>query len=428
MAAPQKTPRSCAVYMLTQILGEGRLMAELAQSGAMEGLQPADRARAQRLTMDTLRGLERADRILSKFMRKAPPLFVQNALRLGTVELCTGGDAHGIVNDAVNLVAANKRAQAFKGMVNAVLRKVADKGPQEWQILRVPRMPKWLRGPLVAAYGPEKVGAFETVQFNTPPLDISPKSHTDLDALAQSLDGHVMLGGTIRINNPGQVSALPGFDQGDWWVQDAAAALAVRALGGDIAGKTALDLCAAPGGKTMQLAAAGAHVTAIDISNNRLNRVRENLDRTGLQATVVAQNALEHQGSYDIIVLDAPCSATGTIRRHPDLPYSKDGAKFDQLFQLQSDLLDHAIDLLAPGGQLVYCTCSLFPDEGECQIEDALARHPNLSVNPKQFDHLPLGADLKTEEGGLRLTPDMFSDTGGIDGFYIAVLHKSGPH
>ncbi len=132
--------------------------------------------------------------------------------------------------------------------------------------------------------------------------------------------------------------------QGDWWVQDAAAALPVRLLG-DIAGKTVLDICAAPGGKTMQLAAAGAQVTALDVSEHRLKRVHENLERTDLKATVIAQNALEHNGSYDIILLDAPCSATGTIRRHPDLPYSKDGAKFTQLFQLQSDLIDHAVSL-----------------------------------------------------------------------------------
>jgi len=423
MAGPNKTPRSCAVYMLTQILGEGRLMAELSQSTAMDGLDPADRARAQRLTLDTLRGLERADRIMAKFMRKAPPLFVKNVLRLATVELCHGGDAHGIVNEAVNLVAGNKRAQAFKGMVNAVLRKVAEKGPQEWHILRVPRLPKWVRDPLVAAYGPQSVTEFETVQFQTPPLDLTRKDPTTITALATKLGGDIVLGGTIRLHSAGQVSALHGFDTGDWWVQDAAAALPVRVLG-DVTGLSALDICAAPGGKTMQLAAAGAEVTAIDISQNRLKRVVENLERTGLSATVIAQNALEHQGAYDIIVLDAPCSATGTIRRHPDLPYSKDGAKFMELFQLQSDILDHAVSLLKPNGRLVYCTCSLFPDEGECQIEDALARHPNMVALTQAYDALPLGPNHRTEEGGLRITPTLLADQGGVDGFYIAVLHK----
>ena len=424
MAAPQKTARSCAVYMMTQILSEGRLMAELSQSGAMEGLSPADRARAQRLTMDTLRALERADRILSKFMRKAPPLYVQNVMRLATMELCTGGDAHGIVNDAVNLVAGNKRAQAFKGMVNAVLRKVADKGPQEWTILRMPRLPKWLRAPLVSAYGPEKVAQFEAVHFQSPPLDITVKNNAHLDALAETLDGEIILGGSVRLKNPGQVSTLPGFDAGDWWVQDAAAALPVRLLG-DIAGKTVLDICAAPGGKTMQLAAAGAQVTALDVSEHRLKRVLENLERTDLKATVIAQNALEHNGSYDIILLDAPCSATGTIRRHPDLPYSKDGAKFTQLFQLQSDLIDHAVSLLNPEGLLVYCTCSLFPDEGECQIEDALVRHKNMAPHPVNYDGLDIPKECLTQEGGLRITPDLLFDKGGLDGFYIAVLRKN---
>ena len=424
MAPHRKTPRSAAVYLLTQILGEGRLLAELVQNGALEGLDPADRARAQRLALDTLRGLERADRILSKHMRKAPPLFVHNVLRLGTVELCTGGDAHGIVNDAVNLVAANKRAQALKGMVNAVLRKVAQHGPEEWKILRVPRLPKWLRGPLVAAYGPEQMGRIEQVQFATPPLDITPKSADQAHILADILGGQVVFGGTVRLHNAGQVSLLPGFADGQWWVQDAAAALPVRLLG-DVAGQTVLDVCAAPGGKTMQLAAGGAHVTALDISENRLKRVYENLDRTQLTATVQAGNALDHQGAYDAIVLDAPCSATGTIRRHPDLPYSKDGAKFGDLFALQAQLLDHAVSLLAPGGRMVYCTCSLFPDEGECQIDDLLARNSAMSVDRSALDRDHIDPEWITSEGGLRLTPDILSDQGGIDGFYMCVLTKA---
>ena len=177
----------------------------------------------------------------------------------------------------------------------------------------------------------------------------------------------------------GQVTALPGFGTGDWWVQDAAAALPVKLLG-DVRGLKVLDMCAAPGGKTLQLAAAGAQVTALDLSEARLERVRENLARTGLEARLIAGDALEHEETYDAVLLDAPCSATGTIRRHPDLPHVHKGERISELIGLQEALLDHALRLVKPGGRLVYATCSLIPDEGECQVDEALLRHSGLSV------------------------------------------------
>ena len=185
-----------------------------------------------------------------------------------------GGDAHGVVNEAVALVGQDKRTFAMKGLVNAILRKVADTGHEQWELLRAPRLPKWLRVPLVEAYGPERVAAIETVQFATPPLDITLKDAAQIDHWAQELGGQIVLGGSIRMTNAGQVSALPGFADGSWWVQDAAAALPVRLLG-DISGKTAIDLCCAPGGKTMQLAAAGAKVMAVDNSQPRMGRVKK---------------------------------------------------------------------------------------------------------------------------------------------------------
>lgn len=192
--------------------------------------------------------------------------------------------------------------------------------------------------------------------------------------------GDILPTGSVRVQGAGQVSALPGYSAGDWWVQDAAAALPVQVLAPK-PGESVLDLCAAPGGKTLQLAAAGAEVTAVDISETRLAKVRENLGRTGLQARVVASDALEFGGSYDAILLDAPCSATGTIRRHPDLPFAKDGSEFGALIELQSQMLAHAWTLLRPGGRLVYCTCSLLPDEGEVQIEEAVQQHPDMQVD-----------------------------------------------
>ena len=397
-------------------------MAELLGAGVLERLEPADRARAQRLALDVLRGLERADRVLDKHVRKNPPLHVRNILRLATVELCSGGDAHGVVNDAVALTAGHKKGQHMKGMVNAVLRKIAADGPVEWAKLRVPRLPKWLRDPLVMAWGGEAVMAMEAAQFAGAPVDITVKD--DAAGWAERLGGVVLPTGSVRLAQAGQVSALPGFSDGAWWVQDAAAALPARLLDAR-PGEAVLDMCAAPGGKTLQMAAAGAEVTALDISDARLERVRENLARTGLKARVVARDALEHQGRYDAILLDAPCSATGTIRRHPDLPHAKDGAEFGGLFELQSAMLDHALTLLKPGGRLVFCTCSLLPDEGECQIEDALGRHPGLVVDRAALDRPGVDPAWITDEGGLRLRPDFWPDLGGMDGFYMAVLRTA---
>jgi 16S rRNA (cytosine967-C5)-methyltransferase len=166
-------------------------------------------------------------------------------------------------------------------------------------------------------------------------------------------------------------------------------------------------------------------VTALDISASRLQRVQENLARTGLHAQVVTGDALTHQGQYDAILLDAPCSATGTIRRHPDLPFAKDGSGFGALIALQADMLDHALSLLAPGGRLVFCTCSLLPDEGECQIDEALARHPGLRTDAAALDLPGVAPEWKTQEGGLRLRPDYWPDLGGMDGFYMAVLRRA---
>ncbi len=409
--------RRSAIYLLDQILGEGRLLPECLAAGALDRLGPEDRARAQRLTLETLRGLERADRLLDNHLNRTPALTVQNALRLGAVELCHGEAAHGVVNSMVEIVGRSRKHGRLKGLVNAVLRKVAAEGPEAWPKMRVPRLPEWLRDPLVMAWGAEAVAGMEKAHFEGAPLDISAKPNV-------AGPGEALPTGSRRVRDAGQVSALPGYDRGDWWVQDAAAALPVRVLAPKL-GEKILDLCAAPGGKTLQLAAEGAEVTALDISESRLERVRENLARTGLKATVISGDALEHQGQYDAILLDAPCSATGTIRRHPDLPFAKDGSEFGGLIELQAQMLAHAWTLLKPGGRLVYCTCSLLPDEGEVQIEEALPQYPDMQVDREAVMVAGVEKDWITEEGGLRLRPDYWADRGGMDGFYIASLNKS---
>lgn len=412
--------RGAAVILLDQVIGQGRMLSET--SSVLRDMTGAQRAEALRLATDTLRGLDRADRLLSRVLRKKPPLHVRNVLRLGTVELCVGGEPHGVVSELVEHVAGNKRFRHMKGLVNAVLRQMADGAGKPWHDLRIPRLPKWLRVPLVEAWGNGAVSSMEAAHFKGAPLDITAKS--DAEAVAGMLNGVLLPTGSVRLAEFGQVSALPGFEAGEWWVQDAAAALPVRALSPE-PGMRVLDMCAAPGGKTLQLAAAGAEVTAIDVSDRRIERLRENLNRTGLSAELVVTDALQfHASDFDIIVLDAPCSATGTIRRHPDLPYAKDGSEFGQLISLQSKLLEHAVSLLGPTGRLMFCTCSLLPDEGEVQIAELLKRREDLTTDPGVFDIPGIEPQWITEEGGLRLRPDYWTELGGMDGFYMACVTR----
>jgi 16S rRNA (cytosine967-C5)-methyltransferase len=414
-------PRRAAHHLLQQVIEEGRLLSELLGGGALEHLAPEDRARAQRLATDALRMLDRSDRMLKPFMTKEPPVYVQNALRLGTLEIVQGAAAYGVVNAYVEIVGRNHHTARLKGLVNAVLRKVADKGPDGWSKMPVPLMPGWLRQPLVAAWGRKDIEAIEAVQATTPPLDVTPKG--DAQAVADALGGTVLPTGSVRLMEAGQVTQLPGYDAGDWWVQDAAAALPVRLLG-DVNGLTVLDLCAAPGGKTMQLAALGATVTAVDASASRMTRVGQNMTRVGLMADVQVADAFDVTGQWDAVLLDAPCSATGTMRRHPDLPYAKDGSEFGALIDQQSAMIDHALSLVKPGGRLVFCTCSLLPDEGEVQIEEALERHPDVTIDRAALEQPGVDLAWITEEGGLRLRPDYWAEIGGMDGFYMAVLTK----
>ena len=409
--AGDKSARGASVALLNAVLGEGQMLSQLPAS---DGLSPAERARADRLAHDVLRNLDRADRILKPLLRKAPPLGVLNILRLAVVERAQGAAAYGVVNEAVSLARAGRKTQHLAGLVNAVLRALPD--PVVLSDLPAPMLPRWLRQPLVHAYGRDAVQAIETVHAAPPPIDITPRQGAT--ALP---DGQILPNGSIRLSHPGQISALPGFATGDWWVQDAAASMAVRLLKPQ-KGESVLDLCAAPGGKTLQLADAGAKVTALDISGPRLERLHENLARTGFAAQIVVADALNWapEAPFDAILLDAPCSASGTIRRHPDLPYVKDGSDVAELAALQATLFDRALTWLKPGGRMVFCTCSLLPDEGENQLAGALARHPGLTVT--RPDLPGINPDWITSDGGLRLRPDLWADLGGMDGFFMACV------
>lgn len=414
--------RKAAAGLLDQVMAEGLLLPEALGNSYVQALPPEGRARAQRLATQSLRALDRLDRVLKPYLRKAPPTEALNILRIATWELCSGGAAHGVVNDAVAALSMSRKTSHVKGLGNAVLRKVAADAEANWNKHPVPAMPKWLRKPLVSAYGNQTVQKMEGAHFKGAPVDLTVKS--DPQDWAQKLGGEVTPTGSVRLRDAGQISALDGYESGEWWVQDAAASLPAQIL--DVKpGETVADLCCAPGGKTLQLAQMGAKVTAIDDSERRLERVSENLSRTKLTADVVHSDVLKTEGQFDAILLDAPCSATGTIRRHPDLPYAKDGSEFGNLIVLQMQMLAHAIALLKPGGRLMFCTCSLLPDEGECHVENLLKVAPSMTVDRAALMRPGVEEEWITQEGGLRLRPDFWADTGGMDGFYMALLRKA---
>jgi len=287
--------------------------------------------------------------------------------------------------------------------------------------------PDWLFKRWTAHYGAETARAIARANGHEPALDLTVKN--DAATWAERLRGRVLPTGTVRTLAQGAITLLPGFGEGAWWVQDAAAALPAR-LFGDVRGLQVADLCAAPGGKTAQLAIAGARVTAVDRSPTRLARLRENLARLGLEAECVAADAAEWQaGPFDAVMIDAPCSATGTIRRHPDVPWLKTEADIATMTALQQRLLSRAADLLKPGGRLIYCVCSLEPEEGTQQIAALLKRDPRLARLPVAAGDVCGRGELVTPDGDLRTLPFHLPDAdahwGGLDGFYAARLVRN---
>lgn len=418
-AAPKRempeslSARMGAVRLLAHVLRDGRMLADGAS-----GLTGPAAARALRLAGLVLRHMGQADAMMKAHMDRQPAAKVRDILRLALVEIFVdGAAAHGAVNDAVAMARMSPRTVKQSGLVNAVLRKMVD-DRAAWDALPPPAMPGWLRAPVAKAFGQDRIAGIEAAHLAGAPLDLTPQRPCTIEG------AEVLPTGSLRLAG-GQVSALPGFETGDWWVQDAAAAIPARLLG-DVAGLRVLDLCAAPGGKTMQLAAAGAQVTALDLSGKRLRRVHANLARTGLTAEVVEADALtwEPETPFDAVLLDAPCSATGTIRRHPDLPHLRESRDIEALTKLQYRLLDRALGFVRPGGRVVYCTCSLLPVEGEHQIAAALKRHDGLTVAPLDPGAYGL-PDMAASPHGLRLLPDLWAKRDGMDGFFMSLLKRA---
>jgi 16S rRNA (cytosine967-C5)-methyltransferase len=443
MPAPrlQRTPdipglaaRRVAADLIDGVLRRHRPLDEQLEDRAANAgflaLPDRDRALSRRVTATVLRRLGTLRALVGQCLERGVPA---DAPRVETI-LLTGAAQilwldvpdHAAVDLAVRLAQADRRAGRYAGLVNAVLRRIAREGQAQLAELDPVALdtPGWLLDRWRAAYGDDTAGAIARANGEEPALDLT--VHSEPESWAARLRGRVMPTGTVRTIPHGPVSLLPGYTEGAWWVQDAAAALPARMLG-DVAGRSVAVLCAAPGGKTLQLALAGAAVTAVERSAARLARVRENLDRLRLGATLVHADAAEWSGGpFDAVLLDAPCFSTGTIRRHPDIPWLKQEADLAALAALQQRLLDHAIMQLKPGGILVYCTCSLEPEEGVLQIEGLLGREPRLSRLPVKPSEIP-GADaFLTPEGDLRTLPLYWpSDEprmGGLDGFFAARL------
>jgi 16S rRNA (cytosine967-C5)-methyltransferase len=422
LVIPGLAARRAALAILSGVLQKRRpLDAGLDQ---LAGLETRDAGFARALASETLRHMGALDAVLRKFVAK--PLAPHKAgaaseiLLLGACELLILKVApHAAVDAANELAAKDSKAVHFKPLVNAVLRKVAKEGEAVLSGLDRERLstPDWLWSRWSAHYDAGTARAIARAHQQAAPVDIVLKSPDAAFPPSEALFGPVR-----RLTDPGRIDELDGFAEGNWWVQDAAAALPALLLG-DVAGQSVIDLCAAPGGKTMQLAARGANVIAVEIEPTRAMRIRENLARTKLSADVVLADARDYKGSAPFVLIDAPCTATGTIRRHPDLPWIKGAADVTVSAAAAYEILESGASLVAPGGTLVFAVCSLEREEGEEQIEAFLASHEDFSRAPITADEVFGHQDWITPEGDLRTLPSYLS--GGMDGFYAARLRRA---
>lgn len=410
--------REAAAQYLEAALAKRAGIDEAFVGPAARGLEPRDRAFARALTMATLRHLGTIDRVLEPKLQRAPPERVKSLLRLGATQLFwMDVPDHAAVSTMVALADRVVATRKFKGLINAVLRGLQRDGKpaDDPETLA----PAWLMARWQAAFGPDQARAVAAAIAEEPATDLSVKDPADAQALAELLEGEVLPGGSIRTRKRGDLAEWPAFAEGRWWVQDAGAAIPTRLLAVQ-PGETALDLCAAPGGKTLQLAAAGATVVAVDRNADRLKRVAENLTRLRLTAEMVTADARSwnDKRTFDAVLLDAPCSATGTFRRHPDVLWAAAPGDIASLAEVQTRMLDSAAARVKPGGRLVYCVCSLESEEGEGQVRGFLARHPEFTLAPVTAGEGGAPAASVTPEGWLRILPHHLE--GGIDGFFAA--------
>jgi 16S rRNA (cytosine967-C5)-methyltransferase len=444
-ATPSEVPglaaRRIAADILDGVLHKRRTLDEQLDGAAahpgVKTLSDRDRALMRRMVATTLRRLGTLGHVLSRLLDRGIPTDApraQSALLIGAAQiLWMDVPDHAAVDLSVRLVQSDRRAAKYAGLVNAVLRRCAREGQPLIDEVKSQSLdvPPWLMARWVAHYGATRARDIAVAISHEPSLDLTVKS--DPAQWATRLHGETLPTGTVRTLLQGAVTMLPGFAEGSWWVQDAAAALPA-CLFDNVAGKSIADLCAAPGGKTAQLVQAGARVTAVDRSPGRMARLRDNLDRLQLKAETAVADAAEWPGTkggegFDGILVDAPCASTGTVRRHPDVAWLRQEADIGALVALQKRLLQRAAALLKPGGTLVYCTCSLEPEEGEQAISALLAAESGMRRVPITASEVAGLGELLTAEGDLRTLPCHLPHQdprlAGLDGFYAARLIKS---
>jgi 16S rRNA (cytosine967-C5)-methyltransferase len=436
---PGLPARRIAADILDGVLRRHRPLDELLDGAAhpdLAALADRDRALVRALVAIVLRRLGTLRHLLGLFLARGLPPDAPRAetvLLLGAAQiLWLDVPDHAAVDLAVRLAHADRRAARYGGLINAVLRRIAKDGRGHLAGVDTTFLdtPNWLMRRWTETYGAETARSIAAAHAIEPALDLTVKN--DPAHWASVLGGRVLPTGSVRLIAQGPVPSLPGYQEGAWWVQDAAAALPARLLG-DLRGKTAADLCAAPGGKTAQLAAAGARVIAVDRAEARLDRVRINLQRLGLKAEIVtadiatADPAQWPVAHFDAVLLDAPCSSTGTIRRHPDVPWRKRPEDIAALAALQRTLLARAVELTRPGGLLVYCVCSLEPEEGIQIVTDVLA-DSRLRRRPISSAEVNGIGDIVTPAGDLRTLPCQLGDPdprmAGLDGFFAARFER----
>ena len=423
--------RRLAAGVLDRVLVGGVTVdAALSEQDLSTALEPRDRGFLQTIILTSLRRRGEIEAILGRFLTKPLPRksgLASAILFAGVAQLLfLQTSAHAAIDLSVQLAREDRNARHFSGLINAVLRKVSAAGPAALAEMDSVRLntPQWLWQRWSRAYGEDAAAAIAAANQSEPSIDIV--AGNDPAGWALRLGGVLLPTGHIRLPaHAGTIDALPGFMDGAWWVQDAAAGIPVRLLG-NVSGMTVLDLCAAPGGKTMQLCASGAVVTAVDRSPSRLVRLKQNLRRTNLKASVLQADVLSvgELGEFDAVLLDAPCSATGTIRRHPELPYQKSEKQIHQLAHIERQMLEASSKHVRLGGTLLYCTCSLEPEEGEKQIDGFLSKHADFELDPVSPSSA-LPAAFVTARGWIRILPHMTIGTeDGLDGFFAAVIRR----
>ena len=432
---PGLLTRSVAIIILNQVLSSrDGLENVIAASISYNQMEQRDRAFIRLLVATALRRLGQIDALIQSYLKRPLPQkarAVRDILRIGAVQIILlKTPAHAVVDTSVRLC-EQTRNPGQKGLVNAILRKISQEGSEKFLVLDSAKLntPKWLWESWQTQYGDKACRAIAEAHLHEPPLVLTAK--TDPQKCARLLGAELLPTGSIMLKSGGMVDALPGYSEGTWWIQDTAAALPARILIAAMPPQQkhrVLDLCAAPGGKTAQLAASGATVTAVDRSKKRLITLRENLKRLNLNATVVTADASTYRPSNTIdgILIDAPCTATGTIRRHPDIARNKRSDDLQRLSQLQKQILENAVDQLLPGSVLVYSVCSLQREEGSDLIQEVLAKNykiKRLPIDPVEFG---LPVYLQTANGDIQTLPYHLNEHGGMDGFFIACLHRIG--